>query len=83
MRKNQNKSYYHYKAVSIDEDGNEIQTDYFMTIKNLTDNYNCCKATILNNLRDPDRKVRNGKFNNIKLYRIHEPVMMTVPNPNL
>lgn len=83
MRKNQNKTFYHYKAVFLNENDEEIETSYFMTIKNISEKFNCCKATVLNNIKEPNRKVRGGKFNNIKLFRIHEPVMLTIPNPNL
>lgn len=81
MRKNENKSFYHYKAIFYNDEGEEIDKKYYLTLKKIIEEFQCCRQTILTNLKEPDRNVRGGKFNNIKLYRVHEPVFIKIENP--
>jgi hypothetical protein len=79
MRKNPNKSFYHYLAHIHDDDGELIDHKYFLTLGDVMRTYDCCRKTVANKLQDPESKGR--KLKNIKLYRIHEPTHIIIENP--
>ena len=83
MRKNENKSFYHYKAIFYDENGEPNSYKYYLTINKITEEFNCSRASVMNKLKEPDRIIRRGKFNNLKFYRVNEPAFIQVANPNI
>lgn len=80
MRKNPNKSFYHYKIDLLDKEGEVVQSTYYMTLYEIMETFSCAKKTILDKIRDPQLKSR--KLPNTKIHRVKEPVFLMVANPN-
>lgn len=79
VRKNPNKSFYHYKMDLHDRMGEVIQTTYYMTLYEIMGIFDCSRKAVQDKLRTPDSNSR--KFKNMKIYRVNEPVFLRVENP--
>tara|TARA_R110000824_G_scaffold42883_4_gene125648 strand:+ start:883 stop:1155 length:273 start_codon:yes stop_codon:yes gene_type:complete len=72
MRKNGNKSYYHYILENVYDD-KPSTFEYFLTMKQLSNKLEISRFTIGNACNDVDYKMRKHK--NIKLKRCYIPVV--------
>ena len=79
MRKNPNKSFYHYKIDILDNNGVVVQTTYYMTLYEIMETFSCCKKTILDKIKTPEFNSR--KLKNTRIHRVKEPVFLMVVNP--
>jgi hypothetical protein len=79
MRKNANKSFYHYICKTINEDGTE-KYEYFLTLKQLEEKLKVSRFTLNNALNTEGYKMR--KCPNIILKRCYIPVIQEIKLEN-
>ena len=72
MRKNQNKSYYHYSSEEFDKDGKTIDIRFYMTLKELENKFKKSRFTFNLVLNDSERKIKT--LPNFKFKRVHRQV---------
>jgi DNA-binding XRE family transcriptional regulator len=72
MRKNGNKSFYHY-IMKIKDDNGDEQYEYFLTLQQLGERLGVSRYTLNTALNNPDYKMRKNP--NVKLQRCYIPVM--------
>ena len=75
-----NKTHYHY-CVETFEGDKFVNRKYYMTGKQIIDEYGCSQKSLYNHIKEPNKKSK--KLGNVKIYRILEPVNVLVANPNL
>ena len=78
MRKNQNSSFYHYCSILYGEDmEEEIEKNYFMTLKEMANYYNVHPSSLGKVIRYKKclKKIPNTIFK-----RVYEPVFLKVCN---
>ena len=75
-----NRSYYHYYAQYY-RDGVPYDGKYYLTAFDLCEEFKCSRKTIMDKVRDPSRVGRNGRFRDIEIIRVKEPVYTRVLNP--
>lgn len=80
-RKNANKSFFHYCVETFDENNQFVDRKYYMTSKDVIENYKCSQKSFFNHLKEPNKKSK--KLGKVKIYRILEPVHVLAPNPDL
>lgn len=78
MRKNQNKSFYHYSSEEYDSEGKVIDIRFYMTLRELESKFKKSRFTFNLVLNDPDRRIKTLK--NFKFKRVHIPVYNQVIN---
>lgn len=78
-RKNANKSFYHYCVIEF-KDNDEMTKKYYMTLKDVLEDFKVHHTSINNCLKDPNRRLR--KYPNFKFERVHKPRFIMVENPN-
>ncbi len=78
MRKNANKSYYHYSTEEYDKEGNIIDIRFYMTLKELENKFKKSRFTFNLVLNNPERRIKT--LPNIKFKRVHLPVYNQVIN---
>ena len=81
VRKNQNKTNYHYVAESFDKDNKFQDRSYYMTSNDICIEYACCAKSLFNHINKPNK--RSKKLGNLIITRILEPVRIMLPNPCL
>jgi len=78
MRKNSNKSFYHFASILYDENtGEEIEKKYFMTLKEMADDFQVHTSSLGKVIRF---KKKLKKIPNVVFKRVYEPVLLKVPN---
>ena len=78
MRKNSNKSFYHFSSILFDEDtGEELEKKYFMTLKEMADAFQVHPSSLGKVIR---YKKSLKKIPNVIFKRVYEPVLLQVPN---
>lgn len=80
VRKNPNKTFYHYCVETFDDD-EFIERKYYMTAKQIIDEYKCSQKAFYNHMNQYNK--RSKKLGKIKIYRILERVHVLTPNPEL
>ena len=80
VRKNPNRTYYHYCVETFD-DNKFVSRRYYMTSKQIIEEYGCSQKSFFLHIKNPNPKSK--KLGNVKIYRILEPVNVLVANPNL
>ena len=78
MRKNPNKSFYHYSSEEYDKEGNLIDIRFYMTLFDLVEKFNKSRFTFNMALNDPDRVIKS--LPNFKFKRVRIPVYKQVIN---
>ena len=78
MRKNPNKSFYHYSSEEYDSDGNIIDIRFYMTLFELQERFKKSRFTFNMVLNDPNRKIKS--LPSFKFKRVHIPVYKQVIN---
>ena len=78
MRKNKNKSYYHYCVEEFDNNENLINKKYFMTLNELEETYKKSRFTFNRILNNPNIKIKS--LPNLSFKRVRIPVYNTVLN---
>lgn len=81
VRKNPNKTYYHYVVETFDEQDEFEDRKYYMTAKQIIDFYKCSQKSFYNHIKEPNKKSK--KLGKVKIYRILERVHVLAPNPDL
>lgn len=81
VRKNENKTNYHYVVETFDKNNIFQDRSYHMTSHDLCDRYQCCAKSLFNHINKPNK--RSKKLGHILITRINEPVRILLPNPNL
>ena len=81
VRKNPNKTHYHYCVESFDDDGEFEDRKYYMTAKQIIEEYGCSQKAFYNHMNNYNK--RSKKLGKIKIYRILEKVHVLAPNPDL
>ena len=78
MRKNSNKSFYHFASILYDENtGEEIEKKFFMTLKEMADDFQVHTSSLGKVIRF---KKKLKKIPNVVFKRVYEPVLLKVPN---
>ncbi len=67
MTRGSNKSFYHFIVTDTSND----ETKYFKTCKEITENYQLCKASIYNLLNG---KHNSKKYNHLNIERYYQPI---------
>jgi hypothetical protein len=80
VRKNSNKSFYHYSVTEYKKDGEEV-TKYYMTLKELGEDFLVHPSTINKALNNQDHIIR--KYPNFIFKRVHVPKFISVLNPQI
>ena len=75
MRKNGNKSFYHYK-IEYEHGG---APEFYMTLYQLMEKFECSRKTIIDKINDPLKNSR--KIKGCTIIRIKEPVFIQIENP--
>ena len=83
MRRNTNKSFYHYFAQFYDEDGDPYDGKYYMTLKDIMAEYGVSRKTIHKKINEPRAKFRNKALQDVTFIRVKEPRFIMVKNPDL
>jgi len=78
MRKNANKSYYHYSSEEFDNDGNIIDIRFYMTLKELESKFKKSRFTFNMVLNDPERRIKT--YPKFRFKRVKVPVYNQVVN---
>ena len=79
MRKNPNKSNFHYRADMTDDDGEVIKTKYYYTLKDLCEEYNTSTFTIYRIMKKWIVPT-SPTLKNIKIYKDYKPAYVLVEN---
>ena len=82
-RRTANQSFYHFKAVFVDDNAEIEKVKYYLTAFDVCQDFNCCRKTIYDKVRDPLRLGRYGQFANVIIQKVKEPVYVRCPNPHL
>ena len=69
MRKNSNKSFFHYSVEELDNNGNIIDRKLYMTMKDLTDKFKKSRFTFNLVLNDKARRIKS--LPNFVFTRVH------------
>lgn len=82
MRRNPNKTHYHY-CVEVFDDNNLhiIERKFYMTASQIMNEYGCSQKSLFNHIKEYNNKSK--KLGHIKIHRILEKVYILAPNPNL
>jgi len=78
MRKNANKSFYHYSSEEFDNDGNIIDIRFYMTLKELESKFKKSRFTFNMVLNDPERRIK--AYPKYRFKRVKVPVYNQVVN---
>ena len=81
MRKNGNKTNYHYFIEFFDDNQKFVERKYYMTSQQIVEQFNCCRKALFNHINNPNK--RSKKLGKTIITRICEPVQITMPNPQL
>ena len=83
MRRSPNKSYYHYFAQYYDEDGDPYDGKYYMTLKEIMNDYGVSRKTIHKKIKSPKASFRNKRLHDVRFIRVKEPTHVMVKNPQI
>ncbi len=78
MRKNGNKSFYHYSSEEYDKDGVLVDIRFYMTLKEMEDKFKKSRFTFNLCLNDPNRRMK--AYPNFLFKRVHVPVYNQIIN---
>lgn len=81
MRKNSNKTNFHYRSEIEAPDGS-IQTKYYMTLKQICDEYNTSTFTIYRIMKE-NYEPQIESLKNVKFFKDYKPAYIMVPNNSL
>ena len=82
MRKNSNKSNFHYRSETESPDGS-IKTKYYMTLKEICEEYNTSTFTIYRIMKKEDYEPQMESLKNIKFFKDYKPAYVMIPNSSL
>ena len=78
MRKNQNKSFYHYSVEEVDAKDNVVDVRFYMTMREMEAKFQKSRITFHRCPNDPNRRIK--ALPNLKFKRVHIPVYKQVTN---
>jgi transcriptional antiterminator len=74
-----NRSYFHYRVIKENEDG-EVELDkYFMTMEEIRNEFGISRHSVANLLKNPDAKSR--KYKGLKVIKDYRPALALLPVP--
>ena len=74
-----NRSYYHYRVIKENEDGDIELDKYFMTMEDIRNEFGISRHSVSYLLKNPDAKSR--KYKGLRVIKDYKEAMMSVPVP--
>lgn len=76
LGRSQNKSYFHYRVERYNGEEKESEK-YYMTMKDIKDDFGISRHSISNMLKNPD--MVSKKYKGLKVFRDYRPATKVVP----
>lgn len=76
-----NRSYFHYRVIKENEEGQVELDKYFMTMEDIRNEFGISRHSVSYLLKNPDAKSR--KYKGLRVIKDYKEAMIVVPAPQL
>lgn len=78
--RSKNRSYFHYRVIKENENG-EVELDkYFMTMQDIRDEFGISRHSVAHLLKNPESKSK--KYKGIRVIKDYRPALALLPVPS-